>query len=412
MNKISYELKNSKALKKTAVRLIYYSAEFAGGAFRYYTGESVNPKDWPGKIDKGTRSVLNRITAHFEQLITDYKIKNEPLTEALLRLSLDNYLRKDVSAPNNSLHGAMLEVIGKMERGDILTPNEKRYSAGSLKTYRFTADFICGSPGDAKRRGLKNTFDPYLTVPGVTIETYKKFINWCQKQDYSTNYIGSQIKNWKRLGKIIGGNAVYDQKAFRKIGELTDDIYLDEKELESIYKLKLPLREDLARDWFILDCFTGLRVSDLVLLDAKRNLNKSRSTITIASKKTGEKVIIPVHPYVRKILDKYRGFPPAITDVEINRVIKVVAEKAGIDDSFLFTITKGGKRVDSYMKKWEMVSCHTARRSLVTNLLKAGVPRSVVMKLTGIKSDQTLSRYDKLSVQEAARIAAGLEFFK
>lgn len=248
-----------------------------------------------------------------------------------------------------------------------------------------------------------------MLIGSITIDTYKKFITWCQAKDYSINYIGSQIKNWKTLGKAVGGNPIFDDEAFKKIQEETFDVYLDEKELTSINKLDLRSREDLARDWFILDCYTGLRVSDLVLLNKK---NYSNGYITIANEKTDEKVVIPAHPAVKKILAKYKGFPPAITDVEINRTIKKVAKKAGITAKVLFTITKGGRRKDEYMEKWQMVSNHTARRSFITNLRKNGVADSIVMKLTGIRSAATLQRYDKLSADEAAKIAAKLKFFK
>jgi len=40
------------------------------------------------------------------------------------------------------------------------------------------------------------------------------------------------------------------------------------------------------------------------------------------------------------------------------------------------------------------------------------VPDTIIMKLTGIRSSATLKRYDKLSADEAAKIAAGLAFFK
>ncbi|HUR64900.1 MAG TPA: tyrosine-type recombinase/integrase, partial [Chitinophagaceae bacterium] len=165
----------------------------------------------------------------------------------------------------------------------------------------------------------------------------------------------------------------------------------------------------VVRDWFILDCYTGLRVSDLVMLE-KRNISKG--FITIANEKTDEKVVIPVHPYVQKIVSKYKGFPPAVSDVKINKFIKLICEKAEFTGRVLFTITKGGKRKDEYLKKWQMVSAHTARRSFITNLRKNGVPDTIIMKLTGIRAISTLLRYDKITAEEAAQVAADLKFFK
>ena len=390
MNKISFVLKDPTA-ESTAIILLYTCHD---GRLKYYTGEKAAKAKWPD-VDNGTGAQLDRIKKIIREMDVDQKIKGEPIKKAMLAASLDKALHKKKYIATN-LFDDMRTVVNKMRSGEILTAQKKRYAKGTLKTFDFTI-------------GVLEEFDPGMTIGNISLDTYKKFISWCHGKDFSTNYTGAQIKNWKTLGKAVGGNSVFDDGAFKKLREETFDVYLDEKELASISKLKLRSREDVTRDWFILDCYTGLRVSDLILLNEK---NFSNGYITIANKKTDEKVVIPAHPSVKKVLAKYKGFPPAITDVEINRTIKKVAEKAGIKDKVLHTITKGGKRQDTYMQKWEMVSNHTARRSFITNLRKNGVADSIVMKLTGIRSAATLQRYDKLSADEAAKIASKLKFFK
>lgn len=392
MNKISFILKNPKSDKDTAIIVLYMCWD---GRLKYYTGESVHPNDWP-EVNRGARAVLKRIATTIEQTVTDYKIKGDPLTKDLLRGALDKILHKRKKQQAADFFSNITLVIDRMEAGKILTPKKTRYSAGSIKTFRFTVEFL-------------RKFDPKMKASDITLATYEKFIVYCHGLNYSTNYIGSQIKNWKSLGKRISDNPVFDSDEFIKIQEDAVDIHLDEPEIARLFKLKLIGRYDITRDWFILDSYTGLRISDLFILKDKNHAN---GFITIANKKTNEKVIIPVHPFVKEILAKHNGFPPRISDAVLNEEIKMICEKAGFNDHILHTITKGGKRQDTYLKKWQMVSAHTARRSFVTNLLKIGVPDSVIMKLTGIKSSQTLRRYDKLSVDEAARIAAGLKFFK
>lgn len=392
---MTFSLLNPDSEKDSA---IYFRMNCADGRLKYYTGEKANKNTWENRTasNRGTRAQLARITATVEEMTVDFKIKGQPLTKAAVISSLNKVLHKK-TYKQIDLFESMDKVIDKMESGQILTPDKKRYAKGSIKTFRFTVGFL-------------KSFDPTMKMQDITIETYYRFIRYCQAQDYSTNYIGSQIKNWKALGKAVGGNPIFDNPEFKKITEDSFDIYLNEEELKCIYELHLSNpRYGLVRDWFILDCYTGLRVSDLIILSKH---NYSKGFISIANMKTSEKVVIPQHPYVKSIMDKYRGFPPAVTDVEINRIIKLVAQEAGITSKVLFTITKGGKRNDHYLEKWEMCSCHTARRSFITNLLKNGVPDTIVMKLTGIKSHLTLKKYDKLGAEEAAVIAASHSFFK
>lgn len=379
MAKVTIEYKRA-ASNITAI-IIHYRCH--DGKLKYYTGESSEP----GKLTKKADMMVKFIQA----TAADHRIASIDLSTDMLREKLDLEFRPKKAT---GLIKRMEAVIDKMKSGEILTPAKKKYAAGSIKAFRHTVRLL-------------SSFRPGIS--GVTLKTYNEFITWCHGIKYSTNYIGSQIKNWKTLGKAAGTNPIYSDKGFKKIQEETFDIYLDEKELKKLQDHKCTDREALARDWFILDCYTGLRVSDLTLL-TKQNLKSG--FITIANEKTGAKVVIPVHPQVKKILTKYKGFPPKISDIEINRMIKVVARKAGIKDRVLYTITKGGKREDEYLEKWQMISTHTARRSFITNLLKRGVNETLVMKLTGIKSHMTLQRYNKLSSEEAAMIMKNNSFFK
>lgn len=392
MNRITFFKKHPDA-DLTPIVLLYRCHD---GRLTYYTGEKIPPSEFPNKLNTGTAAQLDRIKKTIREMVVDYKVKGEPLTKAALKFALDKVLNKKKTPASENLFTLFDNYVDKMESGLILTPLKKRYSKGTVKTFRFTIEFL-------------KAFDPNMTLHGTTLLTYHKFISYCQNKDYSTNYIGAQIKIWKTLGKMATGDPIFSDKDFKKIQEETFDVYLDEKELTKMFNLKLNSREALVRDWFILDCYTGLRVSDLLLLTKK---NFSNGFITIANEKTDEKVVIPAHPFVKKIIERYNGFPPRVTDVEINRTIKKVAEKAKIEDEVLFTITKGGKRQDFYLKKWQMISNHSARRSLITNLLRKGVSETLIMKLTGIKSHNTIRRYNKMSTEEAAKIMSKHRFFK
>lgn len=378
-----------KTADSTPVEVLYSCHD---GRLKYYTREHVDPNTWPN-VHKATRSILNRIEAAITSLATDYKFKGAPLTKEVLRTHLDKLLHKK-KADAAGYFDKLQDALDKMGTGEILTAGKKRYTQGYLKTAGLTL------------RNLQK-FDSNMSV--VTLDTYHRFISWCQKKNFSINYIGAQVKNWKILGKAATNDPIYSDPEFKKVSEETTDIYLTEQEIERMMKADVPNTCVLARDWFIIQCCTGLRVSDLVRLS---NDNLFQGTISIITQKTGEKVAIPVHRFVKAILKKYKGFPPPVTDVEINREIKKVAKKAKITGKVLYSINKGGRRVDEQFEKWELTSSHTARRSFVTNARKNGVPDSIVMKLAGIRSPGTMKRYDRLTSDEAARIAAGLDFFK
>ena len=134
------------------------------------------------------------------------------------------------------------------------------------------------------------------------------------------------------------------------------------------------------------------------------------------SKKTDTRIIIPIHPVVRKILKKYNGvLPTAPSNQKTNDGIKFICDYAGICDPIIRTEYKGGrsKRTDIEVPKWKLISSHTARRSFATNMYLAGdVPTKSIMAITGHKTEKSFMQYIVLNNQEHTSIVAKSSFFK
>jgi integrase len=126
-----------------------------------------------------------------------------------------------------------------------------------------------------------------------------------------------------------------------------------------------------ARDWLVISCWTGCRVSDLMNLTTD-NINKTilgERAIEYVQVKTGRKVQTPIHPDVDIILKKNEGFPKVISHQKFNDYIKKVCKESGIDE-----VIKGSKmnpdtkrKVFGAFPKYELVTSHIGRRSFATN---------------------------------------------
>lgn len=55
---------------------------------------------------------------------------------------------------------------------------------------------------------------------------------------------------------------------------------------------------------------------------------------------------------------------------------------------------RAGRKTDIY-QRWQMVSCHTGRRSFATNMRLRGNDRDVICAATGHTTEASLSRYIK-----------------
>ena len=54
------------------------------------------------------------------------------------------------------------------------------------------------------------------------------------------------------------------------------------------------------------------------------------------------------------------------------------------------------------MRKWEMISSHTARRSFATNEYLNGTPSITIMAVTGHKTEKAFLKYIKVTSREHA----------
>lgn len=374
------------------------------GPLKYPVKKKVVPTNWDGKRvthDPGKINLtLNKIETTINQLFLQRDLNGVPLTKAVVVGALDKALGRAVAG--KSFYETVDAIIDDREKGRELTREGKRFSKYTIRNYKFT-------------RGQLYKFDPKMTFQGISLQTYSKLIAWANGKEFSLNHLGTLVKNWRvflkaAFDKGIHQNTIYTHKDFIIPGEDTPDVYLSPAELKRIYSHNL-INETLAlvRDWFIIDCFTGLRISDIQLLN-KDNILKD--SIRIVNEKTDTRVEIPINYYIRAILKKWRGLPPKVTDQEMNRSIKVVCELAGIKETVLYSITKGGVRQDQYFKKYEMVSNHTSRRSFITNLLNDGIPDNTVMQLAGIKKHATLMKYKKTKPEETAKLMKGKSIFK
>lgn len=234
------------------------------------------------------------------------------------------------------------------------------------------------------------------------------FEAFCLEAGYSTNTISRAIHTIKAVCKhaMYNGIEISPQLDRLKLKEVkVDKIYLTFEELEAIEKLnKKKLNESLlnARDWLIISCYTGQRVSDFMRFTKEQiRIEEGKHLIEFTQKKTSKNMTIPLHPIVLKILEKRDGeFPRPISSQKYNDYIKQVCAKAKINQKL-----KGSKleKVDDSAKfpyrkqpgeyeKWELVTSHIGRRSFATNFY-GKIPTSFLIYITGHKTEEMFLNY-------------------
>ena len=244
---------------------------------------------------------------------------------------------------------------------------------------------------------------------------YIQFLQSSKRGDdaYNTNTCAKRVKELKHLIRAAREDGVTDVQALDyKFGEVAvDSVYLSWDEIKRFADAdlsRLKKSYETARDLFLIGCYSGQRISDFahITSDQIETDEDGRMYLTVLQRKTGTKVVIPCRKELRAILEKYDYQPPTLCDQMINRCIKTIAQRAGINEVIEYTSTKGGKKHTVKAPKYELITGHTARRSAATLMYLQGLDSMDIRTITGHSSDKMLQKYIKSTAHDNARMMA------
>lgn len=354
------------------------------------------------------------ITAPMSDWITGGKVvvkRNDPLhyIKQNLQASLDG-LRSKISDEINKtndytkewLEGCVNDYHGiKPKTNDLLVDYFDKYvnyitnQVANTRSQNTTKTYVTS-------RSRIEEFQKYkgreYRVQEVNITLKGQFIEWAR--NIAKYRPATYMKTVKQIKTVL--------KYAKRNGIDVDETYLQDTESMEIQKRKitgvsivflsveeiahLMRYEGLdhlvnARDWLIISCWTGCRVSDLMKLTSA-NIHTTISgekAIKYTQQKTGDKITAPYHPHVAQIIERNGGnFPRPITAQRYNDYIKEVCRLVGMKDQI-----EGEKhnpeinrKERGIFPKYELVTSHIGRRSFASNHY-GQLPTEVVMLVTG-----------------------------
>ena len=244
------------------------------------------------------------------------------------------------------------------------------------------------------------------------------FTAWMMNKNYSANTIANQysiMKVWLTEAEMEG---LITDKAFHRYttkAHDVDNIYLSEDEVKRIYDIDFSDEAIISqigaqsnieqtRDLFVVACWTGLRFGDWKDL-SKADL--TADTMTIVTNKTNKMVHIPLHPMVKRIIQKYDGkLPKAVDKTYTLKQIRMCGKLANIEEEVSLSRVIGGETVIRREPKYNFIMNHTARRTFATNMYLKNVPSISIMAITGHTTEANFLKYIKISQKEHAEIVA------
>jgi len=260
---------------------------------------------------------------------------------------------------------------------------------------------------------LKKTF----LITDIDAQFKIGFEKYCINNQYAPNTIARAVKFVKTICKHARSNGLeisYQLDNIKTKFQKVDNVYLTFDELEKIEKIKkIKLTDSLenAKDWLIISCYCGQRVSDFMRFTKDMiRIEDGKSFIEFTQVKTNKIMTIPLHPKVIEILNKRGGeFPYAISDQKYNDYIKTVCEIAK-----LTYLVNGSKKTETEpesgifrketkeFRKCDLVSSHIGRRSFASNFYGT-IPTSLLINITGHSTETMFLTYIGKSNKDLAK---------
>lgn len=401
--KYSFRLKYPNQEKET---LIYFTASFKneGKTFVYSTGEKIEPRYWGfqnkmplsrGNISQFSKSIKLQLDRHsnlFMETESLFKKIKEDFTSKVLKKVFDEEFKKVTTGSNNFF-----------ESYDEFTSEKsknKEWSLATIKRYKNIRNLLINFEKSKKYK---------LTFNTINDKFYSEFTSYCLddlnhiNNTYSRNLgLIKTFMFWSLKNKYTYNDTFQHFKKLEKV--ITKQIALTIEDLNTLLEFEFDTeRLQKVRDVFVFACVTGMRYGELSLIKRSNVVN---GNIILKEDKDRSKQAreIPLTNISKIILKKYDYQLPLIANQKQNEYIKEIFKKMGYVDSVQKVTTKGRENIKTEMLFYERISTHTARRTFITMMKRAGKSDKLTASITGHTDMKTLNEYyqvDDLEKKEA-----------
>jgi len=415
---MNYYLKNKEANQATIINIC---KRINGKMFKYSTGLKVRPKYWDGKKKKVLKgesdyiqknNYLKRLNTRFDSIVIELKSDGE-LNHDNIRKKLDDEIgrvRQTTQVDRESFEEVWLkEWLKELSYSCVAdSVKKKEYTLNALK--KFSSD--TGYP---------------LSFESITSLFSKKFKDWALevkkpngKNRYNKdNSIHKIISIVKQFMKWANKKGFTENKNYIDIDEISEEYFapfaLNPEDLKALMNIQLDsfiLREhnirpcnyervlnalEASRDAFVFRSLCGIRHSDYFQLTPSKIVD---GRLQLVTQKTSTQLYIPLHKYAIEILEKYNFDLPKQFNQNENSNLKLLGQIADFNDIISVTHKRGGEKIEEEKQKWELLTTHTARKTFITNCLRAGIERHLIMEVVGIKKEQTFMRYVQVANED------------
>jgi integrase len=332
------------------------------------------------KIHNELNNIENHVLAAFKEVTPSV------ITKEWLQLQIDLYYNpteRQKEIPTDLI--SYIDFYIEYRKHEIKPTSIKKYNVIKHKLERMQTD-------------RKRT----ILIKEVNDSFKNEFVSYQKNNSYAQNTIQRELvflKTFCKHARFIGLETNPQLDSIKIERAKAEKIYLTFDELEAIERKEFENDYlDNARDWLIISCYTGQRVSDFLRFTSDMiRIENGKRLLEFTQKKTGKLMTVPLHSKVLQILEKRGGdFPRQISDQRYNDYIKEVCKLTGVKSKIQggkqVETSNGIRKVSGVYPKYELVTSHIGRRSFATNFY-GKIPTTYLIYITGHSSEAMFLNY-------------------
>jgi len=380
---------------------VYLQLHLKKGIYRFDTPYQITEKEWnyaeqrpKNPYTKNAKTIydgLNRIKIKIANWLRDEKVNKVDIQQGIQDCLIEAYKQKPIIKGDYLVHQINAYIDS---RKHVIEPN-------TLKRYYVFLRLIQRFEGYAMK---------HFKIKEVNASFVKQFFLYGTSEDYSPSTLYRTVSFVQTVLNFLEKRGVRTfayELELRKIKKKTPFVTLTEEELNRIKHTSIPAELQHARDWLLISCYTGQRISDFMNFrsDMLRTI-KGKNCLTFQQQKTGKDILLPLHPEVLHIIKKYQNkFPPKLSEQLYNRQIKEIAKFADIHALVYYNKRSGHRTKALQIPKWQAISSYIGRRSFASNFY-GKIPTALLMEATGHGSESMFHNYiNQMDIQRTITLA-------
>lgn len=386
-----------------------YDKQFADGRFVYSTGERIKPSQWnaiTGKAKGGNESLqirLNKIESAAARFIQDNR---ETLTKETLKAHLDKLRPKELRPITGQEVGPKTLVMLWSEYLESIKDTLEWRTFNSYSNSFETTDANVPDRNISKKKRKGVNFREFLKtkkwenlLPAQFTATHYNLYHGYLKTNVKPNTVAKRLKHLKQfLGHVVNDLKIpigfdLNKITYKETSGLK--LALSEDELQAYIDADLPGHLVKVRDLVVIQCATGLRISDRQRIDKNIRGNK----IVIEAQKTRSKMEIPITTHARAVLEKYNYELPDLSEQKYRDGIKAIHRQ--LFPKQTVQVRDGSGYKDVFV--WEEISSHDMVRTFISLSAQRGMPIPYIAAITGKSVATLLKNYLVVSQKEAEK---------